>query len=93
MTNQLLASKEDIIKCLTARQNGHHIQEANQFISKIEVCIYINIKLIDIAKFYEYKSLWEFTVRNGRKQSFIRPYNYMYIWIIKKAYYAIGVNE
>ena len=35
--NTNLANKEDVLNCLRARITGIHIQEANQYISKIEV--------------------------------------------------------
>ena len=37
MTDYILANKEDIIKCLRYRQNSVNIEEANRYISKIEV--------------------------------------------------------
>ena len=37
MTDYIIANKEDIIKCLRSRQNGANIEEANLYISKIEV--------------------------------------------------------
>lgn len=37
MSQIILANKEDIIKCLYSRQNGQNIQEANIYISEIEV--------------------------------------------------------
>ncbi len=37
MTDYIIANKEDIIRCLRARQNGVNIEEANVYISKIEV--------------------------------------------------------
>jgi hypothetical protein len=37
MANNALAKKEDIINCLISRQNGLNIQQANQYISEIEV--------------------------------------------------------
>lgn len=39
--NNDLATEEDVKKCLEARMTGMHIQEANQYIAKIEVNIYI----------------------------------------------------
>ena len=47
MTSNALAKKEDIINCLISRQNGLNIQQANQYISEIEVNhIFIIPKLI-----------------------------------------------
>jgi hypothetical protein len=47
MTSNTLAKKEDIINCLISRQNGLNIQQANQYISEIEVNhIFIIPKLI-----------------------------------------------
>jgi hypothetical protein len=57
--NNDLATEEDVKKCLEARMTGMHIQEANQYISKIEVNIYIIYSII-IAKFYEYQNIREF---------------------------------
>ena len=37
MTNNNLAKKEDIIKCLIERQNGRNIEDSNKYISEIEV--------------------------------------------------------
>lgn len=37
MADYIIANKEDIIKCLRSRQNGVNIEEANIYISKIEV--------------------------------------------------------
>ena len=37
MTQNNLAKKEDIIKCLIERQNGRNIQESNKYILEIEV--------------------------------------------------------
>ena len=37
MTQNNLANKEDIIKCLYERMSGRNIQESNKYISEIEV--------------------------------------------------------
>ena len=39
--NNELAKEEQVLECLKARMTGVHIQEANQYISQIEVIIYI----------------------------------------------------
>lgn len=39
--NSNLAKEEDILTCLKARMTGIHIEEANIYISKIEVIIFI----------------------------------------------------
>jgi len=57
--NNDLAKEEEVLNCLRARMTGIHIQEANQYISQIEVIIY-NINLINIAKFHEYQNIWKF---------------------------------
>jgi len=45
--NNELAKEEQVLECLKARMTGVHIQEANQYISQIEVIIYISfIKLL-----------------------------------------------
>ena len=38
--NNDLAKEEEVLNCLKARMTGVHIQEANQYISQIEVIIY-----------------------------------------------------
>ena len=57
--NNDLAKEEEVLNCLRSRMTGVHIQEANQYISQIEVIIY-NINLINVAKFYEYQNIWKF---------------------------------
>lgn len=42
MLNNNLAKKQDILKCLEARSNGIHIQEANQYITELEVINYFS---------------------------------------------------
>ena len=59
--NNELAKEEQVLECLKARMTGLHIQEANQYISQIEVIIYIYIIYrIIIAKFHEYQNIWKF---------------------------------
>ena len=69
MTNNILAKKQDIINCLISRQNGHNIQQANQYISEIEVNhIFIILKsFLFLEKFYEYKSIWRIIIRKRPK--------------------------
>jgi len=55
--NTNLANKEDVLNCLRARMTGIHIQEANQYISKIEVIKYI-LLIVILDEFYEYKNFW-----------------------------------
>jgi len=55
--NTNLANKEDVLNCLRARMTGIHIQEANQYISKIEVIKYI-LLIVILDEFYEYKNIW-----------------------------------
>ena len=55
--NTNLANKEDVLNCLRARMTGIHIQEANQYISKIEVIKYI-LLIVNLDEFYEYKNIW-----------------------------------
>jgi hypothetical protein len=57
--NNDLAKEEEVLNCLRARMTGIHIQEANKYISQIEVIIY-NINLINIAKFHEHQNIWKF---------------------------------
>ena len=53
MTSNILAKKEDIINCLISRQNGLNIQQANQYISEIEVNhIFIISKLIILFQIF-----------------------------------------
>lgn len=53
MTNNILAKKQDIINCLISRQNGLNIQQANQYISEIEVNhIFIISKLIILFQIF-----------------------------------------
>ena len=40
LMNNELAKEEEVLNCLKARMTGVHIQEANQYISQIEVIIY-----------------------------------------------------
>ena len=55
--NTNLANKEDVLNCLRERMTGIHIQEANQYISKIEVIKYI-LLIVNLDEFYEYKNIW-----------------------------------
>ena len=55
--NTNLANKEDVLNCLRARMTGIHIQEANQYISKIEVIKYM-LLIVILDEFYEYKNFW-----------------------------------
>ena len=55
--NTNLANKEDVLNCLRARITGIRIQEANQYISKIEVIKYI-LLIVNLDEFYEYKNIW-----------------------------------
>jgi hypothetical protein len=55
--NTNLANKEDVLNCLRARMTGIQIQEANQYISKIEVIKYI-LLIVILDEFYEYKNIW-----------------------------------
>lgn len=57
--NNELAKEEEVLNCLKARMTGVHIQEANQYISQIEVIIYY-IYLIIIAKFHEHQNIRKF---------------------------------
>lgn len=57
--NNELAKEEQVLECLKARMTGVHIQEANQYISQIEVIKYFIYHII-IAKFHEYQNIRKF---------------------------------